>query len=523
MLPSTISYRLQYMERMQRLLHTLPKLSKKTSPVTLTYLGLHPKIKAAAHNTQTTTYDIYRKFQPTHVVHLTAVEGDVLYSSSDVHGISPYGDQPPLHQVRQCSVAMEQCLTSVARAKRRPMLVYATSLSDNPKLVDSNGSIQHTMGMMDEVMASVYGRVEGVKTIGLRLGRVYGPWMRPNDVMYDMARRAVRGDPILVDGSDDDTAGMDMVYVEDVVEALITAMQMSPPDSTGDDDKNSGVIHMDTVAPSTTMPHIAALMQDALTTNNNNNEEDESGPMTSSLHYTNGKLHYTPHTPLTAGIIKTLAWHTRQEYPYSTPPYPNMASLASGGYDTLPCASECVPEGSNRCSPSTLDNVVVLSREYSRGCNVVMYTLVLGGDEVRLPLPTSKSPQFVYDEQGGEMVCKFAYVNQGSGLGENSKCFFYMFFVFFSFRLFPMLCHCKSNHSKGYGTPRRQERPTIPPKSSRGQPGGRQILFKFKKPRPMCGPPSIQYHIFPQTLQMQWRRQSAMVPRSKQQDQECIG
>lgn len=84
-----------------------------------------------------------------------------------------------------------------------------------------------------ELQARVASHVHGVPTIGLRFFNVYGPRQDPRSpysgVISIFCERIRRGTPIDVFGDGSQTR--DFVYVDDVVTALLAAMQLRPTDA----------------------------------------------------------------------------------------------------------------------------------------------------------------------------------------------------------------------------------------------------------------------------------------------------
>lgn len=82
-----------------------------------------------------------------------------------------------------------------------------------------------------ELHAAVAGRIDGMRTVGLRFFNVYGPRQSPDSpysgVISIFCRRVLQGAPLEIHG--DGTQIRDFVYVEDAVTALKRAMSAAAP------------------------------------------------------------------------------------------------------------------------------------------------------------------------------------------------------------------------------------------------------------------------------------------------------
>ena len=73
----------------------------------------------------------------------------------------------------------------------------------------------------NELFAYSYSNLYGLRTTGLRLFTVYGPWGRPDMAIYKFTRAMLAGEPI--DVFNHGRLQRDFVYVDDVVEGIVQA------------------------------------------------------------------------------------------------------------------------------------------------------------------------------------------------------------------------------------------------------------------------------------------------------------
>jgi len=140
---------------------------------------------------------------------------------------------------------------------------------------------------------------------------------------------------------------------------------------------------------------------------------------------TRNVLNWSPATPLSVGLAKTLAWHLDDAFPYGD----KLGSVETGdhfrarvGLETcgphnllchvgrkfMPCLSECSTR--DKCIPSIFDGVATLMQESTEGCDIVLYTQSLGYNVQDLKLKAT------YKEDAEVMVCNFAFVPEVSRL-----------------------------------------------------------------------------------------------------------
>lgn len=115
-------------------------------------------------------------------------------------------------------------------------LVYASSSSvygGNEKVpfseddkVDNPVSLYAATKKSDELMASCYARLYGIKATGLRFFTVYGPWGRPDMSPMLFADAISHGRPIKVFNHGD--MMRDFTYIDDIVEGVVRVLAKAP-------------------------------------------------------------------------------------------------------------------------------------------------------------------------------------------------------------------------------------------------------------------------------------------------------
>jgi UDP-glucuronate 4-epimerase len=77
---------------------------------------------------------------------------------------------------------------------------------------------------MNEQIAEVYSKQHHMKTLGLRLFTVYGPWYRPDMAIWKFAKALTYGAPVTIRGENYLPAHRDFTYVDDAVKAIMELM-----------------------------------------------------------------------------------------------------------------------------------------------------------------------------------------------------------------------------------------------------------------------------------------------------------
>ncbi|MDR1998080.1 MAG: SDR family NAD(P)-dependent oxidoreductase [Candidatus Margulisbacteria bacterium] len=111
-------------------------------------------------------------------------------------------------------------------------IVYASSSSvygDSAKTpftetasVDRPVSLYAATKKSNELMASVYHKLYGLRCLGLRFFTVYGPWGRPDMALFKFTRNILAGEKIPVYNKG--RMARDFTYIDDIVDGIIAAL-----------------------------------------------------------------------------------------------------------------------------------------------------------------------------------------------------------------------------------------------------------------------------------------------------------
>jgi UDP-glucuronate 4-epimerase len=126
---------------------------------------------------------------------------------------------------------LEEC-----RYRKVPHLVYASSSSVYGGSTQMPFSVQkgadHPLSMYgvtkrtNELMAHSYSYLFGLPTTGLRFFTVYGPWGRPDMVLFKFTKAILDDRPI--DVFNNGHMKRDFTYIDDVVESVVRIMEIIP-------------------------------------------------------------------------------------------------------------------------------------------------------------------------------------------------------------------------------------------------------------------------------------------------------
>jgi UDP-glucuronate 4-epimerase len=129
-------------------------------------------------------------------------------------------------------------LLEVARHRGLEHMVYASSSSvygGNDKLpfsvadrVDHPLSLYAATKKADELMSETYAHLYRLPLTGLRFFTVYGPWGRPDMMMWLFAKAILEGRPIEVFNHGE--MWRDFTYIDDIVAGVIACLDNPPPD-----------------------------------------------------------------------------------------------------------------------------------------------------------------------------------------------------------------------------------------------------------------------------------------------------
>ena len=377
---------------------------------------------------------IFKKFDISHVVHM---DENVL--NHNVTQVVPRKRED--NRMGMMDGLLEQLKNSKEQEGKLPHFVYASSCeiySDDvgEKREDWNisfgpsHSLKGTSKLLDEVLATSYSNLYGIYSVGLRFFDVFGPWSSPESDIFGLAERAMNPNvPILHSrtDSDDFSTKRDYVYIDDAVDAILSAMQFSAPT------RDSLIVNVGT-GQGSTFADIASLMeahwprsnvQDEVATilKGLGNSSSRQSSYVASVKRSSDVLNFQPQVTLSEGIEKTLAWHLDRtnglnEHSTFTKPVIQSCTSALDGecindLTVFPCLSECARQG--QCIPSVYDNVARISKAITQSCEAVMYTALLGKNTAVIPSAFANLSSEDFPSVTGPM-CNIAFVNEESKL-----------------------------------------------------------------------------------------------------------
>jgi len=159
------------------------------------------------------------------IVHLGAQAG-VRYSLANPHAYV------------QSNLAGHLNLLELARHRGVRHMVYASSSSvygGNAKLpfavedrADHPVSLYAATKRADELMSETYAHLYRIPLTGLRFFTVYGPWGRPDMMLWIFTRKILAGErlPVFNHGE----MRRDFTYIDDIVSGVIASLDNPPPD-----------------------------------------------------------------------------------------------------------------------------------------------------------------------------------------------------------------------------------------------------------------------------------------------------
>ena len=129
-------------------------------------------------------------------------------------------------------------LLELARHRAVEHMVYASSSSvygGNTKLpfavedrTDHPVSLYAATKRADELMSETYAHLFRLPLTGLRFFTVYGPWGRPDMMMWNFTRRILAGEPIPVFNHGD--MYRDFTYIDDIIAGVVACLDSPPAD-----------------------------------------------------------------------------------------------------------------------------------------------------------------------------------------------------------------------------------------------------------------------------------------------------
>ena len=435
MYPNTVLNRIQLQDRLSLLTTTFAKMKA----IKLPFIGLDPKYKKGQNQNEEINL---MEEKPTHIVHLASYTQD-LYSNaqSDANWLntnSPYVNNnnnnnkdhddddddhkmsSSFYQLRSSMVSMEQILASIVSTAERPQFLFASSEPTTTN--DKSTTLHSTSKRIDELLVDTYRGVLSttLPSINLRMpNTIYGPWGKPGSPIHDMVQGMIEDWNAQKKSTYalDTNPNLNLLYVDDAVEAIVGAMQY----------RTSEPISMDVSGVETSPSSIGSLVRSLLPINGKEMEqltEMEKRDTRKSVIYDD----WSPETTIKEGMKRTIAWHLDRAAPNgSTAVETGDAFLKRNGMNTcspddltchrgghyVPCSSECNIR--DQCIPSIFDEVRDLVQTTTDGCNIVLYTQSLGYDVENLELKAEYMDEQDMDKDD-LLLCNLAFVPRDSAL-----------------------------------------------------------------------------------------------------------
>jgi UDP-glucuronate 4-epimerase len=142
------------------------------------------------------------------------------------------------HAYMQSNLVGHLNLLELARHRGLEHLVYASSSSvygGNTKLpfavedrTDHPVSLYAATKRADELISESYAHLYRLPQSGLRFFTVYGPWGRPDMMMWIFTRKILAGEPIPVFNNGE--MHRDFTFIDDIIAGVIACLDNPPPD-----------------------------------------------------------------------------------------------------------------------------------------------------------------------------------------------------------------------------------------------------------------------------------------------------
>ena len=170
-----------------------------------------------------------------------ALDADLIVHFAAQAGVR-YSVKNPFAYVEANVAGPVAILELAARLPKRPAVVYASSSSVygssdivpfvETARVDSPVSVYAATKRAGELLAHAYTDLYGVRSTGLRLFTVYGPYSRPDMAPWLFTEAILNGRPISVFNNGE--MQRDFTHVDDIVEGIVAAADrmLSKPDET---------------------------------------------------------------------------------------------------------------------------------------------------------------------------------------------------------------------------------------------------------------------------------------------------
>lgn len=142
------------------------------------------------------------------------------------------------HAYVQSNLVGHLNLLEFARHRQLDHMVYASSSSvygGNAKLpfavedrTDHPVSLYAATKRADELISESYAHLYRLPQTGLRFFTVYGPWGRPDMMMWIFTQKILAGEPIPVFNHGE--MSRDFTYIDDIIAGVLAALDNPPPD-----------------------------------------------------------------------------------------------------------------------------------------------------------------------------------------------------------------------------------------------------------------------------------------------------
>ena len=142
------------------------------------------------------------------------------------------------HAYVQANLVGHLNMLELARARQVDHMVYASSSSvygGNTKLpfavedrADHPISLYAATKRADELMSETYAHLFRLPLTGLRFFTVYGPWGRPDMMLWSFTAKILAGQPIPVFNQGE--MWRDFTYIDDIIAGVIACLDNPPPD-----------------------------------------------------------------------------------------------------------------------------------------------------------------------------------------------------------------------------------------------------------------------------------------------------
>jgi UDP-glucuronate 4-epimerase len=167
---------------------------------------------------------------------LQEVESDAIVHLGAQPGVR-YSIEHP-HAYAHANLVGHLNMLELARQRAVPHMIYASSSSVygmNAKVpfsvddrVDHPISLYAATKKADELISETYAHLYRIPLTGLRFFTVYGPWGRPDMMMWSFTEKILRGEPIPIFNNGE--MWRDFTYIDDIVSGVIACLDQPPAD-----------------------------------------------------------------------------------------------------------------------------------------------------------------------------------------------------------------------------------------------------------------------------------------------------